>query len=371
MPRTLRTRMRRAVMAALFLCLLALTGRQISSAQPPQVVRFAVIGDSGSGDKYQYEIGRQMAAWHSRLPFGLVLMLGDNIYGGWLGRGGGNRKYFGKQFDQPYAELLGRGVVFRAALGNHDTRTRNAQDLIDARDRFHIDGPLGYYRFAVGEWRPPPSGAAHVGGAHGPAPLVEFFVLNTTRMAEDQQDPEQLAWLEKALAASRARWRIVYGHHPIHSTGRRHGSEVSLRRDLEPLLLGSGANPQATAGGAPPRAHVYLAGHDHFYQRFHAQNGVAHFVSGSGGKLRRGNARPSPQVAAVEDRKRAFMLWEATPEELRFRAINEDGEAFDCGVVKPGGVVTTFGCHDWFTAAGTHLPDLVEGFPRALAVGNY
>jgi hypothetical protein len=344
MPRTLRTRLRRVGIAGWLLCLLALSGHLLSFAEPLSVVRFAVIGDSGSGDRHQHEIGRQMAAWHERLPFNLVLMLGDNIYGGWLGFGGGNRKYFGRQFDRPYAELLRRGVIFRAALGNHDMRTRSGQDLIDAHNRFHIDGPLGYYRFAAGEWRSRASAVPPTGGANEPAPLVEFFVLNTARMAEDRQDPEQLSWLDQALASSRARWRIIYGHHPIYSTGRRHGSEVNLHRYLEPLLLCPAAKPQETAGGASPRAHVYLAGHDHFYQRFHPQKGVAHFVSGSGGKLRRGNARPGPQVAAVEDRKRTFMLWEATPEGLRFRAINEDGEAFDCGVVRSGGAVEGFQC---------------------------
>ena len=178
------------------------------------MVRFAVIGDSGTGEKPQYRIARQMAAWHERMPFDLVLMLGDNIYGGWLGLGGGNRKYFDEEFDQPYAELIRRRVIFRAALGNHDTPTRNGQDLIDARDRFHIDGPLGYYRFTAGEWHPQATATPHVGGAEHPAPLVEFFVLNTTRMAEGKQDPEQLAWLEKALASSRAHWRIVFGHQP-------------------------------------------------------------------------------------------------------------------------------------------------------------
>lgn len=178
------------------------------------MVRFAVIGDSGTGEKPQYRIARQMATWHERMPFDLVLMLGDNIYGGWLGLGGGNRKYFDEEFDQPYAELIRRRVIFRAALGNHDTPTRNGQDLIDARDRFHIDGPLGYYRFTAGEWHPQATATPHVGGAEHPAPLVEFFVLNTTRMAEGKQDPEQLAWLEKALASSRAHWRIVFGHQP-------------------------------------------------------------------------------------------------------------------------------------------------------------
>ena len=260
-----------------------------------------------------------MAAWHERLPYDLVLMLGDNIYGAYWG--GGNKKYFEAKFDRPYAELLARGVIFRAALGNHDAREAGGRDLIEAYDRFHIEGPQGYYSFTAGE----------NAKKQEAAPLVEFFVLNTMRLEKDKQDPEQLAWLEQALSRSRARWRIVYGHHPLYSTGKHHGGDARLRKKLESLLTGEGVQ-------------VVLAGHDHIYQRFHPQGGIVYFVCGSSGKLRRGNAGPSPLVAAVEDQQRVFMLWEATVEELRFRAINEQGQAFDCGVIRRTGTVREIAC---------------------------
>ena len=166
-------------------------------------------------------------------------------------------------------------------------------------------------------------------------PLIEYFVINTVRLETKENDPEQLAWLEKALAASRARWRIVFGHHPLYSTGAKHGSNIDVRRRVEPVLLGAGGEP---------RVDVVLAGHDHIYQRWHPQKGIAFFVCGSSGKLRRGDARPSAQVAAVEDQLRSFMLWEATPEELRFRAINERGEAYDCGTLRRTGEVEASAC---------------------------
>jgi 3',5'-cyclic AMP phosphodiesterase CpdA len=262
-----------------------------------------------------------MAEWHQRLPFGLVLMLGDNVYGGPLNLGGGNAKDFPSRFDQPYAALLSRGVVFRAALGNHDMRHRDGLDLVDAYDRFHIEHPGGYYSFTAG-WL--------LDGA----PLVEFFVINTVRLEKNKKDPEQLEWLEGALAESRARWRIVYGHHPLYSTGKRHGADERMRAKLEPLFFASNK----------PRVRAVLAGHDHIYQRFHPQGGIAYFVCGSSGKLRRGNAEADSSLAAVNDREHVFMLWDATPEELRFRAINEHGVAFDCGVLRSPGELEPVAC---------------------------
>ncbi len=334
----MRSLRQQATLAALLacLCLLALAAAPGPAAgDSAEPLRFAVVGDSGTGDKYQRLIAQRMTEWHDRLPYGLVLMLGDNIYGGLFGLGGGNQKDFEEKFDQPYAQLLRRGVVFRATLGNHDMRGDDGAHLIRARERFHIDGPQGYYRFTAGEWFPA-AGAAGLNKVKEEVPLVEFFVLNTVRVEEDKQDPQQLAWLKQALAASRARWKIVYGHHPLYSSARRHGSDERLRQKLAPLLHGGDGNE--------PRAEVVLAGHDHIYQRFHPQQGIAYFVCGSSGKLRRGNAEPSPLVAAVEDRQRTFMLWEATPEELRFRAINEQGQAFDCGVIERDGSVEQQPC---------------------------
>ncbi|MGH9779299.1 MAG: metallophosphoesterase [Candidatus Acidiferrales bacterium] len=310
------------------LCLFPLRGSQAlvpqSSAAaggPSSSIRFAVIGDSGTGDASQHLIAQRMAEWRQRLPFGLVLMLGDNIYGGAFGWGGGAEKDFAEKFDRPYEALLTRGVVFRAALGNHDMRHRDGADLVTSYDRFHIEHPDGYYSFTAGR-------------LDDGAPLVEFFVLNTVRLEKDKEDPMQLEWLERALAESRARWRIVYGHHPLHSTGRRHGADERMRAKLEPLFFAS----------SQPRVHAVLAGHDHIYQRFQPQRGIAYFVCGSSGKLRRGNAEPDAGVAAVNDREHTFMLWEATPEELRFRAINEHGLAFDCGVIRPAGVLEPAAC---------------------------
>ena len=331
--------LRRRFALFLFLCLVILSWSAVfplRSGEGPadsSPLRFAVIGDSGTGDEHQYLIAQRMAEWHGKLPFSLVLMLGDNIYGGAFGWGGGAEKDFAEKFDRPYEALLTRGVVFRAALGNHDLRHRDAADLVTSYERFHIEHPDGYYSFTAGTWHPAASlGSARDKGAAGlnekskAAPLIEFFVLNTMRLEKDKKDPAQLEWLQRALGESRARWRIVYGHHPLHSTGRRHGADERMRAKLEPLFFAS----------RKPCVQVVLAGHDHIYQRFQPQNGIAYFVCGSSGKLRRGNAEPDSGVAAVNDREHVFMMWEATPDELRFRAINEHGVAFDCGVLRHG-----------------------------------
>jgi hypothetical protein len=82
-------------------------------------VRFAVIGDSGTGDRAQYEVAQRMEAYRQATKFDFVIMLGDNIYGSH------SPKDFVKKFEQPYKPLLDAGVKFCASLGNHDDPETN------------------------------------------------------------------------------------------------------------------------------------------------------------------------------------------------------------------------------------------------------
>ena len=54
---------------------------EISAPRDMDSVRFAIIGDTGTGDRRQYEVGAQMTQAMQIFPFEFVIMLGDNIYG--------------------------------------------------------------------------------------------------------------------------------------------------------------------------------------------------------------------------------------------------------------------------------------------------
>jgi hypothetical protein len=49
---------------------------------PLKSVRFAVIGDTGTGENPEFEVAREMEAYREVVDFSFVIMLGDNIYGG-------------------------------------------------------------------------------------------------------------------------------------------------------------------------------------------------------------------------------------------------------------------------------------------------
>src|SRR5512139_4011974 len=77
-------------------------------------VKFGVIGDSGTGERQQYEVAARMADARQRFAYDFVIMLGDNLYGRQ-----GPADLVAK-FERPYKPLLDAGVRFYASLGNHD-----------------------------------------------------------------------------------------------------------------------------------------------------------------------------------------------------------------------------------------------------------
>ncbi len=268
-------------------CLVAgtkLAPETISLPDAPDGLRFAVVGDTGTGDKYQRGIGDLMAQAHQTFPFTFAIMAGDNMYGG------ESSSAFKKKFEDPYDKLLKAGVKFYAALGNHDSPSQRLYEP------FHMGGER-YYAFS-------------------PRDDVEFFALDSTYMNDEQQ-----AWIKKALTDSKAPWKIAFFHHPLYSSGERHGSELDLRAILEPIFLADGVD-------------VVISGHDHFYERVNPQKGIYYFVVGGAAKLRRGNIDiKSGITAAGYDQGRSFMLAEIVGDRMFIEAIGEDGQAVDRFVI--------------------------------------
>jgi hypothetical protein len=247
--------------------------------------RFAVIGDSGTGGNQQLQIARQLALYHRTFPFEFAIMLGDNLYGDEEPRD------YAKKFEIPYKPLLTAGVKFHAALGNHD----------DPNQRFYKPFNMNgerYYSFKA------PKGS------------IRFFALDSNYV-----DEKQLAWLEKELTVSESDWKICFFHHPPYSSGARHGSNLVLREQLEPIFLTHDVN-------------VVFTGHEHFYERLKPQNGIHYFIAGSSAKLRRGNIGNSTLTAKGFDEGYTFMLVEITGDELHFQTISEKGETVDSGVIR-------------------------------------
>jgi 3',5'-cyclic AMP phosphodiesterase CpdA len=247
--------------------------------------KFAVLGDFGTGDRSQYELAKQMKTVYDRFKYELVILVGDNIYGS------ERPQDFTKKFEIPYKPLRDAGVKFYASLGNHDSREQRMYKP------FNMDGKL-YYTF-------------------NPQREVRFLALEST-----YPEPEQMAWVEKELQSSTSHWKIPFFHHPLYSSGERHGSDIRLRSTLEPMFLKNGVT-------------VVFTGHDHTYERTKPQNGITYFVVGSGGKLRSGGLdRDTGLTARGFDTDLVFVVAEIDGDTMNFQAISRTGAVVDSGVIQ-------------------------------------
>ena len=258
-------------------------------------VKFAVIGDSGRGDQAQHEVARQMVSWRGRFEYDFVLMLGDNVYDSHT------PEDYVARFEAPYKPLLDAGVTFHAAIGNHDDPNQIYYD------KFNMGGQR-YFSFRRSE--------ISLDGITGGG--VRFFALDTRSL-----DPAQLEWLRRGLDDSNSRWKIVYGHHPLYTSGRYSSGARSLRESLEPVLVAGNAD-------------VVLAGHEHFYERLAPQRGILYFISGAAGSLRQGDIRDTGLTARGFDTDYSFMLMEVAGDEFYFQAVSRTGDTVDAGVVTKG-----------------------------------
>jgi 3',5'-cyclic AMP phosphodiesterase CpdA len=283
------------LVAVVLLTAAALAVARTLAAQPPAAVelpnladsfKFAVLGDFGTGDRAQYQLGEQMAKLHARFPYELVITVGDNIYGG------ERPQDMKRKFEDPYKPLLDAGVKFYASLGNHDDRAQARYAL------FNMDGKT-YYTFKA------------------PKEDVRFFALET-----DYLRPQQIAWFEQEMAKAGEKWIIPYFHHPLYSSGGRHGGQADIAMVLEPIFLKYNVS-------------VVFAGHDHFYERIKPQKGIVHFVTGSGGKLRKGDINRRSGLTAVGfDTDQVFLAAEIKDDRFYFNAISRTGAIIDSGVIE-------------------------------------
>jgi tartrate-resistant acid phosphatase type 5 len=241
-----------------------------------QPIRVLAFGDFGDGGKGQREVASAMLQYHRQRPFDFAITLGDNFYN--KGMRGVDDPRWKTWWDQLYDPL---GIQFYATLGNHDYGFPQSPE---AEVLYSKKSP---------SWRMPATRYTYTAG------WVQFFATDSQKMT-----PDQLEWLQKELASSTARWKVVYGHHTIYSHGY-HGNTPELIRELLPLIK--------------DRVDIYLSGHDHDMQHLRPEGNLHFFVSGSGGKLRR--IRPGPRSLFAMS-ARGFAVLEANAESVKMTFVS-------------------------------------------------
>lgn len=256
-----------------------------NSDEEELLLRFVSVADTGTGAAGQYAVARAMASYHQKNPYDLVILAGDNIYNN------GEIEKIGAVFEKPYQALLQQGVTFHACLGNHDIRTANGDPQV-RYPGFNMQGR--YYTVRRRD--------------------VQFFALDTNHNADWQN---QLPWLEQELSRSDAPWKIVFGHHPIYSSGH-YGVNRAFIETLTPLFQ-------------QYQVSLYMNGHDHSYERTQPINGTTYLICGAGA-----GTRPigHSEWTAYSAERLSFAAVEVYRNSITISGIGTDGQVFDQGIIK-------------------------------------
>ena len=239
----------------------------LQAAPEPGGLNFLIFGDWGrQGERDQVEVAAQMARAAQDIGAKFVISVGDNFYE--HGVKSVSDPHWRASYERVYHQAALQ-VPWHAILGNHDYHGD-----CDAQIAYHKTNP---------RWNMP---ARYYLQSHliDDGVTADFFYLDTTPMVKSyrknkntrpqvatQDAPQQLEWFKNALAASRARWKIVIGHHPIYSGGE-HGDTAELIESVLPLLH-------------EHKVQAYFNGHDHDLQHLMA-GGVNLFDTGAGSEFR-------------------------------------------------------------------------------------
>ncbi|HEY1792074.1 MAG TPA: metallophosphoesterase [Opitutaceae bacterium] len=254
-------------------------------------VRLVGMGDFGTGSGGQRSVAAAIARMAQARPFDFGLTFGDNFYPS--GMTGTDDPRWRDWWEALYGPL---GITFYPSLGNHEW--------------YSDDGAAAEIAYRSPTWRFP---APYYTFTAGPA---QFFAVDTTEISE-----EEVAWLDKAIAASTSKWKVVYGHHPIFAPERDAKSGDYMRymqARLWPLLKG--------------RVDAYLCGHQHAMAHMEPRDGVHFFMSGGGGAPLGRVAAHDPQALFAKSRF-GFLTLEADAASLRIAIYDTDGRPFDSETV--------------------------------------
>lgn len=256
---------------------------------------FAVISDTQGNPKVSKQIAE--LAWGQRPSF--LLHPGDLV------STGKNREHWLKHFFPGMRPLINH-VPFYPVLGNHEQNAKHYYDYVSLPD------PEYYYAFDFGNAR--------------------FFMVDTNQKVNPGS--VQFKWLEKELAASKAKWKFVCHHHPPYSSDENdygnlwksnQGRHGDLRaRELVPLYEKHGVD-------------LVWNGHIHSYERTWRilggkaveSGGPFYMITGGGGG---GLETPAPTRPFFQNNVRRghhYVMVHVNGGTLELKAFTLDDRLFD------------------------------------------
>ncbi|KMT66104.1 acid phosphatase [Catenovulum maritimum] len=276
-------------------------------------INFVVIGDWGRNGHYQQQaVANQMDNLMYWLDGDFIISTGDNFYPN--GISSVNDPYLQTSFEQVYS---GPNLFepWYLTLGNHDYRGSVLAQIAYTKISQRWNLPERYYSKTFK--------LENQGDIASNNNQILIVFLDTSPFEADYQTndkyisvrsqnaEEQLNWMEQQLSSSHAKWKLVVGHHPMYSSGKRFGKTESIRQTLEDRLEAH-------------QVDAYIAGHEHDLQHNKVKGKqLHHFISGAGATTRPVKNRSFTRFAKAES---GVMAVSVNSQKLLVQMVNAQGQ---------------------------------------------
>lgn len=229
-----------------------------------------VFGDWGrNGEFHQKDLAKAMGKIAERIDPEFIISTGDNFYPN--GVESVHDPLWRTSFEDIYS-AHSLQLPWYVVLGNHDYRGSIEAEIEYTKISRRWNMPEEYFSFE--QELEDGSKALFVFLDTNPLNDEYYSEAKYASKVAQKDTLKQLNWLRKTLSESTAQTKIVAGHHPMYTGGKRIDDPNYIQGHLEDIF-------------ETYKVDVYVAGHEHDLQLIKPEGHTYHIVSGAGSEVRK------------------------------------------------------------------------------------
>jgi UDP-2,3-diacylglucosamine pyrophosphatase LpxH len=288
-------------------------------------LNFIVLSDTGAAAEEQ-QVTRQIAADVGKLimdnNIAFVALAGDHFHD--KGVQSVDDSLWKIRVEEPFSAPALHSLPWYVIQGNHEYPGNIQANLDYSSISPRWNAPSRYFAFE-----------RSMGYGNLPVlfvfidttPMIDFYRENMGDAGEQDLD-RALHWLDSTLVTSKAKWKVVIGHHPVYAEMSEFAKERS--KQIQPRI-GTILEKRNTD--------IYISGHTHTFQYLRPQGTKVHYVVNGAGRSKSKPSHPTDKRALQEGtvvryEDPGFSLFSISDDELDFYFINNNGETLYHRLVK-------------------------------------
>jgi len=233
-------------------------------------LQFFIVSDWGRNGYFdQCNVAREMAHVSELISPAFIISAGDNFQV--HGVQSINDPLWGLNFENIYTHP-NLEVDWYPVLGNHDYKGSTKAQIEYSNISRRWKMPAHYYSISKKITNTTSALFLFI----DTPPLIESYHIQSETYPDisSQDSAAQLKWIKEMLMNAKEQWIFVVGHHPLYSSGGKHGNTNELITKLRPII-------------DTYKVDFYISGHDHNFEHSVQPDGYTQYiVTGTGATSR-------------------------------------------------------------------------------------